>query len=135
MLRSHVAKFKKHSSFSKKGYKSEFIVSCLQLPQSRYKEINWAKEMKIMNSLAEKNNNPNFWFHARTDFAIPSLAWFLTPDGRKYLNEKHRAFNLVLKNNPFSKAKIELKQEKQGEDFIQTTKKPKTLMDFIRKKQ
>lgn len=131
-----MAKFKKHSSFSKKGYKSEFIVSCLQLPKSRYKEINWAKEMKIMNSLTQKNDNPNFWFHARTDFAIPSLAWFLTPDGRKYLNEKFRVFNLNLIDiSPASSVYIELKTEKQGEDSTLERKKPKTLMDFIRKKE
>jgi hypothetical protein len=131
-----VAKFKKHSSFSKKGYKSEFIVSCLQLPKSRYKEINWAKEMKIMNSLTQKNDNPNFWFHARTDFAIPSLAWFLTPDGRKYLNEKFRVFNLNLIDiSPASSVYIALKTEKQGEDSTLERKKPKTLMDFIRKKE
>jgi hypothetical protein len=131
-----VAKFKKHSSFSKKGYKSEFIVSCLQLPKSRYKEINWAKEMKIMNSLTQKNDNPNFWFHARTDFAIPSLAWFLTPDGRKYLNEKFRIFNLNLIDiSPASSGYIALKTEKQGEDSTLERKKPKTLMDFIRKKE
>lgn len=131
-----MAKFKKHSSFSKKGYKSEFIVSCLQLPKSRYKEINWAKEMKIMNSLTQKNDNPDFWLHARTDFAIPSLAWFLTPDGRKYLNEKFKVFNLNLRDvSPSSSAYIELKAEKQGDDSILERRKPKTLMDFIRKKE
>ena len=127
-------KFKKNAAFSVKGYKSEFIVSCLQLPKSRYKEINWAKEMKIMNSLAQKNSDPDFWLHARTDFAIPSLAWFLTPDGRKYLNEKHRAFNLVLKNTSLQQPQIELKLEKQGENFSPEKRKVKTLMDFIRKK-
>lgn len=128
-----MAKFKKYSTFSK-NYKSEFIVSCLQLPKSRYKEISWPKEMKIMNCLAQKNNNPDFWFHARTDFPIPSLAWFLTPDGRRYLNEKHRAFNLVLNSSLPNQASIELKKEKQGEDIIKNIRKPKTLMDFIRKK-
>lgn len=129
-----MAKFKKYSTFSK-NYKSEFIVACLQLPKSRYKEISWPKEMKIMNSLAQKNNNPDFWFHARTDFPIPSLAWFLTPDGRKYLNEKYRAFNLVLSSSIANSPKIVLKEEKQGDDINVSTRKPKTLMDFIRKKQ
>lgn len=129
-----MAKFKKYSSFSK-NYKSEFIVACLQLPKSRYKEISWAKEMKIMNSLVQRNNNPDFWFHARTAFPIPSLAWFLTPDGRKYLNEKYRAFNLVLSSSIEESSKIELKEQKQGDDIITNMRKPKTLMDFIRKKQ
>lgn len=130
-----MSKFNTKTGFSSKNYKSEFIVACLQLPKSRYKEISWAKEMKIMNSLAQKNNDPDFWFHARTDFPIPSLAWFLTSDGRKYLNEKYRAFNLVL-NNVISNVKpAELTQEKQGEDLSPKERKPKTLMDFIRKKQ
>jgi hypothetical protein len=130
-----MSKFKNKDSFSKKNFKSEFIVACLQLPKSRYKEISWAKEMKIMNSLVQKNDNPDFWFHARTSFPIPSLAWFLTPDGRKYLNEKYRAFNLVLSSSVVNISKIELKEEKQGEDIDTNTRKPKTLMDFIRKKQ
>ena len=130
-----MSKFKNKDSFSKKNFKSEFIVACLQLPKSRYKEISWAKEMKIMNSLVQKNDNPDFWFHARTPFPIPSLAWFLTPDGRKYLNEKYRAFNLVLSSSVVNISKIELKEEKQGEDIDINTRKPKTLMDFIRKKQ
>lgn len=88
-----------------------------------------------MNSLVQKNNNPDFWFHARTDFPIPSLAWFLTPEGRKYLNEKYRAFNLVLSSSIVNSPKIELKEEKQGDDINVSTRKPKTLMDFIRKKQ
>jgi hypothetical protein len=130
-----MSKFNTKAGFSSKNYKSEFIVACLQLPKSRYKEISWAKEMKIMNSLAQKNNDPDFWFHARTDFPIPSLAWFLTSDGRKYLNEKYRAFNLVL-NNVISNVKpAELTKEKHGEDFSPKERKPKTLMDFIRKKQ
>lgn len=129
-----MSKFKNKNTFSEKNYKSEFIVACLQLPKSRYKEISWAKEMKIMNALAQKNNNPDFWFHARTDFPIPSLAWFLTASGRKYLNEKYRAFNLVLTSSSLNKSQVELKEEKQGEDINTNARKPKTLMDFIRKK-
>jgi len=91
--------------------------------------------MKIMNSLAQKNSDPNFWLHSRTDFVIPSLAWFLTPAGRKYLNEKHRTFNLDLNNSKLlSPTNIELEKEKQGDDLAGEIKKPKTLMDFIRKK-
>jgi hypothetical protein len=131
-----MSKFNTKAGFSSKNYKSEFIASCLQIPKSRYKEISWAKEMKIMNSLVQKNNDPEFWFHARTSFPIPSLAWFLTPDGRKYLNEKYRVYNLNLNDvSPANSVCLELSREKQGEDLCVEKKKPKTLMDFIRKKQ
>ena len=126
-------KFKYSSSYTPKNYKAEFIISCLQLPKSRHREIPWAKEMKIMNSLTKKCEDPEFWFHARTDFAIPSLAWFLTVGGRKYLNEKYRIFKFK-----FSRLMQQpnLEKEKVEKDLDQDTlsaKKPKTLMDFLKK--
>jgi hypothetical protein len=126
-----MSKFNYKDSFTEKNYKSEFIISCLQLPKSRHKEISWAKEMKIMNELVQKCSIIDFWFHARPDFQIPSLAWFLTPGGRKYLNDKHKTFNFKL--NPKS-PEVKLEEEKQGEDENIKTKMPKTLMDFIKKR-
>jgi hypothetical protein len=124
-------KFKSEKKFSNKNFKSEFVISCLQLPKSRYKEINWAKEMKIMSQLAQKCGDPEFWFHARPEFPIPSLAWFLTASGRKYLNEKFRAFNFSLKKE--EKEKPKLSSEKIGEDLSDRPQKPKTIMDFLKK--
>jgi hypothetical protein len=126
-----MAKFKYKKNYTDKNYKSEFIISCLQVPKAEHKNIAWAKEMKIMNDLVKKCNNPEFWIHARTDFQIPSLAWFLTENGRKYLNDKYKKFNLELKNQvqPY-----EISDKKQGQDQIQMPKKIKTIMDFIKKK-
>ena len=126
-----MSKFKYKDCFTEKNYKTEFILSCLQLPKSRHKEIAWAKEMKIMNSLAKKCSDPDFWYHARLDFQIPSLAWFLTPNGRKYLNEKHSTFNFKFKKD---EVKIQLNEEKHGQDQSIPLKKPKTIMDFIKRK-
>ena len=127
-------KFKNKDTFSKRGFKSDFIVACLQIPKSRYKEINWAKEMKMMNSLAKKCDNPDFWLHARTEFPIPSLAWFLTPSGRKYLNEKYATFTLSLKSQGCEAQKVYLEEAKQEED-LELKKKPKTLMDFLKNRK
>ena len=126
-----MSKFKYKKEFTEKNFKSEFIISCLQLPKSRHREIPWAKEMKIMNDLSQKCSNIDFWFHARPDFQLPSLAWFPTPNGRKYLNEKFKTFNFEFnKKTP----EIKLEVEKQGSDEEMQTKRPKTLMDFIKKR-
>jgi hypothetical protein len=126
-----MSKFKYKNEFTEKNFKSEFIISCFQLPKSRHKEIAWAKEMKIMNSLVQKCPEIDFWFHARPDFSIPSLAWFLTQNGRRYLNEKYKTFKLELNCN--SAEHVELGHEKHGEDQLLKPKKPKTIMDFIKK--
>ena len=59
-----------------------------------------------MNSLVDKCPNPEFWFHARPEFQLPSLAWFLTRDGRRYLNEKYATFNLELKKEVKEEIKV-----------------------------
>lgn len=126
-----MAKFKYKKEYTDKNFRSEFIISCLQVPKSQHKNIAWAKEMKIMNELIKKCNNPEFWFHARTEFQIPSLAWFLTENGRKYLNDKYKKFNLDLKNQVEI---YEISDKKYGEDEAHIPKKIKTIMDFIKKK-
>jgi len=127
-----MSKYKYKDSYNQKNYKTEFIISCFRLPKSRHKEIPWAKEIKIMNSLVDKCSNPKFWFHARPEFQLPSLAWFLTRDGRRYLNEKYATFNLELKKEV--KEEIKLDEKKLGSDEPLIPKKPKTIMDFIKNK-
>jgi hypothetical protein len=126
-----MAKFKYKKEYTQKNFRSEFIISCLQVPKAQHRNIAWAKEMKIMNDLIKKCDNPDFWFHARTEFQIPSLAWFLTDNGRKYLNDKYKKFNLELKNEP---EVYEILDQKQGEDEVEQPRKIKTIMDFIKKR-
>jgi hypothetical protein len=126
-----MAKFKYKKEYTEKNFRSEFIISCLQVPKTQHRSIAWAKEMKIMNDLIKKCDNPDFWFHARTDFPIPSLAWFLTDDGRQYLNDKYKKFKLKLNTERKS---YKLLEEKHGDDECIQPKKIKTIMDFIKKK-
>lgn len=125
-----MAKYKYKKEYTEKNFRSEFIISCLQVPKAQHRNIAWSKEMKIMNDLVKKCDNPEFWFHARTEFQIPSLAWFLTENGRKYLNDKYKKFNLDLKNQVEI---YEIHEEKQGEDQVHAPRKIKTIMDFIKK--
>lgn len=128
-------KTKSRKDFKLNRYKTEFILNCLQVPKSMQKTIPWAKEMKIMQSLIQKCDNPEFWRHALPDFKIPSLAWFLTPGGRTFLNEKYKRFNSKIETVE-KRTIIETEHsEKQGEDIIQKDSfKLKTLKDFLNKK-
>lgn len=116
----------------KSNPKKDFIISCLQAKKHEYSSIPWAKEMKIMNALWEKCQDDKFWEHSKPDFKIPSLAWFLSDAGRKYLNERYKRF----KSNIIpEKEKIELKNDIQEENIcFSNQKKIKTLKDFINKK-
>jgi hypothetical protein len=126
---------KAKEAFSLKRFKSDFILNCLKLPKSRQKEINWAKEMKIMNTLTQRCSDPKFWLHSIPDFQIPSLAWFLTDNGRKFLNEKHKRFYSKIQTiEKIDKSISILSDQSQGEDIINSTSKIKTLKDFLNKK-
>lgn len=125
-------KFKYKNTYNEKNYKSEFIISCLQVPKSEHRNIQWGKEMKIMNQLAEKCSNPDFWMHARPEFKIPSVAWFLTSKGRTFLNEKHKRFFSDLKILRSESKNIE-NEIKQGDDLVSSSK-IKTIKDFLKLK-
>lgn len=133
-IRTRMPKFKYKTTYSDKNYKSEFIISCLQVEKRHHKDISWAKEMKIMNTLSKKCNDPAFWIHARPEFKIPSLAWFLTDKGRIYLNEKYKRFYSKIKTTDKRCDSKELLSVKTGEDIVVNKNKIKTLKDFLRKK-
>jgi hypothetical protein len=127
-----MGKFKNKKSFTEKSFKSEFILACLQPPKSEVVKIAWAKEMKIMNALCKKCSDPLFWLHAKPEFKLPSLAWFLTQNGRSFLNQKFLRFtsNLRSDNKP-----VELGELDESENLteIENPKpKIKTLKDFLK---
>jgi hypothetical protein len=117
--------------FTEKNFRSEFILACLQTGETG--EVNWPREMKIMNKLVKGHSNDyKFWDHARTEFPIPSLAWFLTPNGKRYLSEKKKAFelNLTVKKS----IEFDPNKEKEGEDYKEEKKKIFSLKEFLSKK-
>lgn len=88
---------------------------------------NWGKEIKIAQKLIKiYKNNYTYWNNIK-DIKLPSLAWFLTDDGKKYLNIQNKISNLNIKNIN----KIPILKEKVGIDK-NICKKPKTLLEFIR---
>lgn len=58
--------------------------------------IFWPKEMKIVKSLLNIFPNEDFWNSLELSFKLNSLCWFLSDDGRKFLNQEYKKFNLEL---------------------------------------
>lgn len=58
--------------------------------------IIWPKEMKMVKSLFNIFPNQNFWDGLELNFKLNSLCWFLSDDGRKFLNQEYKKFNLNL---------------------------------------
>jgi hypothetical protein len=58
--------------------------------------IIWPKEMKMVKSLYKIFPNKEFWDGLRLNFKLNSLCWFLSDDGRKFLNKEYKKFKLEL---------------------------------------
>lgn len=52
--------------------------------------------MKIVKRLLEIFPNQDFWNGLELKFKLNSLCWFLSDDGRKFLNTEYKKFNLDL---------------------------------------
>ena len=72
--------------------KKEFIKKFLKDSHN----IIWPKEMKMVKSLFKIFPNENFWKTLQLNFKLNSLCWFLSDDGRKFLNTEFKKFNLEL---------------------------------------
>ena len=58
--------------------------------------IIWPREMKMVKSLFKIFPNEQFWNSLELNFKLNSLCWFLSDDGRKFLNQEYKKFNLNL---------------------------------------
>jgi hypothetical protein len=58
--------------------------------------IIWPKELKMVNILFKIFPNEDFWYSLDLNFKLNSLCWFLSDDGRKFLNQEYKKFNLNL---------------------------------------
>ncbi len=89
-------------------------------------KINWAREIKIAQGLIKTYKKYNFWNNLN-DLKLPSLAWFLTEDGKRFLATEDKKKYLNIKKPE----EAPLQENKIGEDK-NICKKPKTLIEFIR---
>jgi hypothetical protein len=58
--------------------------------------IIWPKEMKVVKTLFKIFPSKEFWNNLELSFKLNSLCWFLSDDGRNYLNKEYKKFNLNL---------------------------------------
>jgi hypothetical protein len=72
--------------------KKEFVKKFLKDSSN----IIWPKEMKMVKSLFKIFPNEDFWNSLELNFKLNSLCWFLSDDGRKFLNKEYKKFNLEL---------------------------------------
>ena len=59
-------------------------------------KIIWPKELKMVNFLFKIFPNNDFWNSLKLNFKLNSLCWFLSNDGRNFLNQEYKKFNLAL---------------------------------------
>ena len=90
------------------------------------KFVNWGKEIKIAKKLLADNSEVKYWLSLQLSKPIFSLSWFLTKEGKDFLQVSKLKQNLVL---PKASERAILK-DKIGEDK-QIEKKPQTIFEFL----
>lgn len=88
--------------------------------------VNWPKEIKIAQSLIKQYKGYSFWNSLDT-LKLPSLAWFLTDEGKKFINIQIKI--QLLKET--KKISYDILEQKTSEDK-KTCQKPKTIIQFIK---
>ena len=67
--------------------KREVISKILEIPKTQKRPF-WAREMKMLNTLIEEFNDKEFWQKVNFNKKYDSLAYFISPYGKKYLRRK-----------------------------------------------
>lgn len=81
-------KYVNSSNLNKKDFVKKFLKDS--------NNIIWPKEMKMVKSLFKIFPNEDFWKNLTLNFKLNSLCWFLSDDGRKFLNKEYKKFSLKL---------------------------------------
>lgn len=59
-------------------------------------KIIWPKEIKMVKLLLNIFPNKDFWDNLEVGFKLNSICWFLSDDGRNFLNKEYKKFNFNL---------------------------------------
>jgi hypothetical protein len=68
--------------------KREFVLKFVKDSSS----LVWPREMKIVNTIIDIFPDDMFWRSLELKFKLNSLCWFLSDDGRKFLNAEYKKF-------------------------------------------
>jgi hypothetical protein len=120
-LQKKSAKSVRFTSLNKKDFVLKFVKQSSSLV--------WPREMKIVNSLFKLFPNEQFWNSLELKFKLNSLCWFLSDDGRKYLNIEYKKFQ-------FEPAKPEVFEIKKNNIAFEgkigeTVEAPMTVREFL----
>ena len=105
--------------------KRNVISKILEIPKTQ-KRAFWAREMKMLNALMEEFKDKTFWQKVNFTKKYDSLAYFISPYGKKYLRRKYNEYNYKIPST--QKPKL---GEKQGEDK-KITKTKQTVRDYFK---
>jgi hypothetical protein len=111
----------KSTALNKKSFVSKFVKDT--------KSLVWPREMKIVNTLYKTFPNDSFWESLELKFKLNSLCWFLSDEGRKFLNSEYKKF----KFEPEKPETFELKNNNiafEGK-IGETIQAPMTVREFL----
>lgn len=74
----------KNTSLNKREFVLKFVKDSSSLV--------WPREMKIVNTIIAIFPDDTFWRSLELKFKLNSLCWFLSDDGRKFLNAEYKKF-------------------------------------------
>jgi hypothetical protein len=105
--------------------KKDFVLKFVKKDAS----LIWPREMKIVNSLFKIFPNEDFWNFIQLEFKLNSLCWFLSDDGRKFLNTQYSKFIF----EPAKPENFSLKDNiaPSNQDQRKIASKPLTLREFL----
>jgi hypothetical protein len=86
MSRQKSVKIAQSTNLNKKEFVKRFVKDS--------SSILWPREMKMVKSLLKIFPNEDFWNGLQLNFKLNSLCWFLSDEGRKFLNKEYKKFNL-----------------------------------------
>ncbi len=72
--------------------KKDFIKKFVKNSQN----LSWPKEMKMTKILFNIYPNEDFWNSLTLNFKLNSICWFLSDEGRSFLNKEYKKFNVEL---------------------------------------
>jgi len=100
--------------------------------------LDWSREIKIARIFLEAYPSVDFWNFVDLGFKLNSLLWFTTDKGVAFLKQEKRRKEFIENSKMFQEKvspQILDEQTPPDDDYVPPpAPKPKTLMDFIKKK-
>jgi hypothetical protein len=113
--------------FIQKMNKKTFITKYIKDTSS----ICWPKEMKIVKTLFSIFPDSAFWESLSINFKLNSLCWFLSDDGRKFLNSEYKKFTFKPVESKVFNVRIGL-DSNLNFDYSSYSPNKKTLKNFLK---